>query len=153
MALSVSKKFRFESAHRLAKGYVGKCANIHGHSWNGQVTLVAPEGAVLSTLLDKHDMYVDYAVLKRILKEIEDEFDHKLLLCEEDSDLIEAIKNRPYLTESVVTLPHNPTSEYLAMVIAQWVHGDLVERNYPIGKIIVTVNETCTSECTYTLQF
>ena len=70
---TLTKKFRFESAHRLAKGYKGKCANIHGHSWNGHIT-VEVRG------LDKYGMAYDYTKLKEFTQKIEKQLDHSILL-------------------------------------------------------------------------
>ena len=77
----LTKKLRFESAHRLAKNYVGKCAEIHGHSWNGEIQ-------VGCTKLDEFGMGVDFGDIKKFNKIIEDELDHKILLYEKDEALI-----------------------------------------------------------------
>ena len=50
---TLTKAFRFESAHRLAKGYEGKCANIHGHSWNGELTVEIDTACALVSHADK----------------------------------------------------------------------------------------------------
>lgn len=53
---SLSKNFRFESAHRLGKGYEGKCRNIHGHSWNGSIKVKVKD-------LDQYDFGIDFGLL------------------------------------------------------------------------------------------
>ena len=79
--ITLEKKFRFESAHRLAKGYVGKCANIHGHSWNGKL-IIRTEG------LDEFGMGFDYKEMGKFTKGIEKQLDHKLLLFKGDKELV-----------------------------------------------------------------
>ena len=64
---TLSKTFRFEAAHRIAKGYEGKCKHIHGHSWNGSIT-------VSCSKVDRFGMGVDFGVIKQFLKQIEDYF-------------------------------------------------------------------------------
>lgn len=64
-------KSHFDAAHKL-RGYVGKCANIHGHSWLVEVI-------VSGTELDKTGMLVDFSVLKKVLKDLLEKLDHKYL--------------------------------------------------------------------------
>ena len=78
----LSKSFTFEAAHRLAKEYKGKCANIHGHSFKCTTT-------VRCTELNQHDMGIDFNIIKSFNKRIKNELDHKLLLYKEDITLIE----------------------------------------------------------------
>lgn len=141
------KKFRFESAHRLSKGYQGKCANIHGHSWNGELRVQVAG-------LDDFDMGVDYGEMKKWLAFIDEEYDHALLLWEDDPVL-----GLGTLQERIVTFPRNPTSEHLAEVIFHRVAGQIEEflkANPEYRKIglqihCVTIEETCTSRCEYYL--
>ena len=64
----LSIKGDFSSAHYL-RGYEGKCKTLHGHTW--KVELVIEKGE-----LDKLGMVVDFAVMKKQLKEFLDEIDH-----------------------------------------------------------------------------
>ena len=63
----ISKDIKFDCAHMLSD-YEGKCANLHGHTYHGTVTLI---GDVDS----KTDMLVDYNDIKRIV----DIFDHAIV--------------------------------------------------------------------------
>lgn len=137
MTVELEKKFRFESAHRLVKGYQGKCNNIHGHSWNGKIV-------VLCNKLDEFDMGVDYADLKRVLRPLEDELDHKLILWEGDS-LVDELKDKTQL----VLLKKNPTSEVIATYIFWYVHDKLIKLKINCTLLEVQIEETCTTKCTY----
>lgn len=136
---NLTKSFRFESAHRLAKGYTGKCKNIHGHSWNGEVSVDCEQ-------LDRFNFGVDYKDLGAFTKEIENLLDHKILLWKEDSSLVSFCSENGY---EIVLFKDNPTCE----VIAKWIHGELVKycvENIPFAKNIkVSIKETCTTSCTY----
>lgn len=144
--MELSKTFRFESAHRLAKGYIGKCANIHGHSWNGSL-IVSCES------MNEQDMGVDYAELGKFLKKVEKEFDHKLLLQQDDQMVSVLQKGKkftslaPAVDNGIVIMEKNPTSEALAEYIFNWAVRDL--SHLPCKVVAVKINETCTTECTW----
>jgi 6-pyruvoyltetrahydropterin/6-carboxytetrahydropterin synthase len=76
--IRLTKIFHFEMAHALY-GYDGPCRNIHGHSYELEVTI---GGAPLNDPLHpKHGMIMDFSDLKSIVKEqIVDRLDHALLL-------------------------------------------------------------------------
>lgn len=139
---TLSKSFRFESAHRLAKGYQGKCANVHGHSWNGELI-------VQCTGVDQHGMALDYAELKEVTRAWEDTLDHKLWLYGDDP-LAHALREEPEW-KSVVLFEDNPTSENLAKRLAGDAHHRLRDKfGLSIIEVSVVVRETCTTSCTYT---
>ena len=69
----VTKRFTFEAAHQLGKGYVGKCAHLHGHSYKVEITV---EGAELNSV----DMLIDFSLLKKIATDkIVSKYDHTFL--------------------------------------------------------------------------
>jgi len=112
----------FSSAHYL-KDYKGPCEKIHGHNW--KVELIV-EGSELNNL----DILIDFAILKKILKEVLFELDHKLL------------NEIPYF-ENI-----NPSSERLAEYIFKKVKEKL--SSYPNVKVKeVTVFETEKAGATY----
>ncbi|MBI4977864.1 MAG: 6-carboxytetrahydropterin synthase QueD [Spirochaetes bacterium] len=61
----------FESAHYL-RGYKGKCENMHGHNYKVELTVNAED--VMSD-----GLALDFVELKRLLKEITESLDHKIL--------------------------------------------------------------------------
>ncbi|RAP33752.1 hypothetical protein DID77_02530 [Candidatus Marinamargulisbacteria bacterium SCGC AG-439-L15] len=138
MSYILSKKFKFEAAHRLAKGYVGKCANIHGHSWYVTVQLSCHN-------LNQQDMGIDYAEINTFNESIRKEFDHKLLLCKDDTTLLSVCKKENY---EVVTFDENPTSETIAKTVYDKAKGYFSSyKNIDMHQVIV--EETCTSACYY----
>ncbi len=83
---------QFNGAHNL-RNYNGKCENLHGHNWRVEAYLKGDK-------LNETEMLVDFTVLKKRLKEILDELDHK------------------YLNEQVeFFVKNNPTSENIARFI------------------------------------
>lgn len=87
----IEVKQAFEAAHFI-RGYVGKCARLHGHNW--EVVAV-----VHGEQLDKLGMLIDFKVLKAELKKVLDEFDHQ------------------FLNELETFTEENPTAENLARII------------------------------------
>lgn len=70
----LQKKFRFEAAHKLPH-YVGKCANLHGHTYHLEVRV---SGLVKS--LDDSGILIDFGKINDIVKgSIVDVYDHKYL--------------------------------------------------------------------------
>lgn len=61
----------FAAAHALRE-YKGPCENLHGHTWKVQVFLKGEE-------LDRIGLLEDFEAIKRELREVLKEFDHKLL--------------------------------------------------------------------------
>lgn len=79
------------AGHQL-RGYQGKCENFHGHNWKVRLE-------VESDKQDKCGLVIDFGILKKILKDVLEEYDHTML-----NDLPQFQKI-------------NPTSENLAKVI------------------------------------
>ena len=67
----ITAKDHFDAAHFL-RGYNGKCANIHGHRWQVEVSLQGPE-------LNELGILVDFMDVKSMLKEVMEVFDHKMV--------------------------------------------------------------------------
>ena len=71
MKMSVCKTFTFDAAHYLPN-YDGKCRNMHGHTWSGELEV---SGEVDET----SGMVIDFALLKEFLEGIKGNFDHTLI--------------------------------------------------------------------------
>lgn len=137
---TLEKTFRFEAAHRLGQGYMGKCRNIHGHSWNGKIVVGKDDDE-----LDKFGMLADFSVLKEIISPRVDELDHTLILCKDDAWLISVCKDAGWKT---VLTDLNPTSEVIArMLFAEW-SPKFAEKGLTLLEVVI--EETCTSRCTVT---
>lgn len=117
----VSVEADFSAAHFL-QGYRGKCENVHGHNYKVEAHLEA-EG------LDKVGIAVDFSIVKKGLREILAELDHKSL---NELDYFKGI---------------NPSAEN----IARFIFNKLNERlkGEPAKLAAVTIGETDTSRVTY----
>jgi 6-pyruvoyltetrahydropterin/6-carboxytetrahydropterin synthase len=65
--MKIRKDIKFDCCHMLS-GYEGKCANLHGHTYHGTVTINAPVD-------DTTRMVLDYNIIKKIV----DMFDHAII--------------------------------------------------------------------------
>jgi 6-pyruvoyltetrahydropterin/6-carboxytetrahydropterin synthase len=111
-------KASFNAAHKL-KGYSGKCAKLHGHTWRVEVFVIGKK-------LDEVGMLVDFEVLKKRIKEVTEKFDHNLLNNFEEIG--------------------NPTSENIARYIFESLK-DFLPGNFRLEK--VRVWESSSSWCEY----
>jgi len=76
--LSLTKIFHFEMAHAI-HGYPGGCKNIHGHSYQLQVTVTA--NGDCKHFIPSPGFVLDFKVLKQLVtKGIIQILDHKLVL-------------------------------------------------------------------------
>jgi 6-pyruvoyltetrahydropterin/6-carboxytetrahydropterin synthase len=117
----ISVKSNFSAAHNLRE-YKGKCENLHGHNWNVEVYIE-------SDLLNEEGMVVDFIELKRILKDILDNLDHK------------------YINEVKPFDSLNPTSENLACYIFKSIRDKLKIESLSVKR--VDVWETESSKASY----
>jgi len=77
MRTEVTKRFRFEAAHRLPD-HKGKCRYYHGHTYTVEVRLAADT-------LDEGGMVVDFGVLKeKVGTWVDANWDHAMLLRRND---------------------------------------------------------------------
>jgi len=67
MKVSVSRRFKFDAAHRLP-GYKGPCSRLHGHSWRFEVCVSGP--------VKEDGMVVDFVKLKEVVQPLLERFDH-----------------------------------------------------------------------------
>ena len=109
MAYGLKTESCFDSAHFLAD-YEGKCENLHGHRWKVVAYLRVDE---LAQDGDERDMVVDFAVFKKALRQLTDEFDH-VFLVEEGTLAPETIRCLEAEQFKLLILPFRTTAENLA---------------------------------------
>lgn len=102
----VTQEIDFCYGHRLLN-YSGKCRYLHGH--NGRAVIVL-EGATL----DDRGMLVDFSDIKKVLRTwINDQLDHRMILCERDP-ILPTLRQ---MQEPLFVIPENPTAESIARLI------------------------------------
>lgn len=128
----------FDSAHFLS-GYLGKCANIHGHRWTVEIEVCS------DALLDEGNsrgMIVDFAKLKHDLSDITEGMDHALII--EKGSL--KSKTMEALTEErfkIIEVDFRPTAENFA----KFFYDKIEKKGYEVHS--ATVYETPNNSARY----
>lgn len=122
--IRVTKRFHFEMGHALL-GYNGICENIHGHSYNLEITV---SGQVLhQTGHPKDGMVLDFGEFKKIVKKhITSRFDHSLMINSASSEEFLSALNKT--TQRIILVDFQPTSENIASYIAE-----ILQQHLPIN--------------------
>lgn len=115
----VTKQFHFEMAHALLD-YDGPCKNIHGHSYQLNVTV---KGNVKTNTSDSDEgMVVDFGIIKKIVKElVVDVFDHALVLNERAKI---DVSNFEFMNK-LIRVPYQPTCENMLVHFAKTIQEHL----------------------------
>lgn len=114
--IRITKQFSFESGHALY-GYDGKCKNIHGHSYQLEVTVI---GQPITDPEDvKHGMVIDFTDLKRIVnQEIVSVFDHAMVF-NKNTPHLELANDLASRGHDIILVDYQPTSEMMVIDFAE----------------------------------
>ena len=140
----VKSQIEFDMAHYLS-GYNGKCSNLHGHRYK---LIVSIKSETLHQEGQLRGMLDDFGNIKEKLKEIEDLFDHKLVIESNEEGLLiaEKLKELPNSFD-VLLVPYRLTSEEMSR--------DIFHKLKAMGLDVCEVElfETPTNSCTYTEDY
>jgi 6-pyruvoyltetrahydropterin/6-carboxytetrahydropterin synthase len=120
---------KFHTGHRQL-GYPGKCKFVHGHTWQGKVTLSAEEFP-----RDAIDMSIEFGDIKNVMRFM----DHNMLVTEQDATFLDGGLFEP---EGVVMLKgKGPSVENVARYVFDGVVG-VIQNQYPGHGVRYTVEVT-----------
>lgn len=149
MAYRVCKAFEVESGHQLSK-HPDKCRFPHGHSRRVECVLAAET-------LDAMEMVCDFKVVKRLVGDFLERFDHALCVNTEDAQY--AFLKAAYGDRVIGFEGRDPTTEVLAQAIFEHLRSELSayangeQDSYPVRRCVrverVRVWETSTSWAEY----
>jgi 6-pyruvoyltetrahydropterin/6-carboxytetrahydropterin synthase len=124
--------------HRVV-GHEGKCRHLHGHNYRMHFVCEAAQ-------LDSIGRVIDFSVIKaKLCAWLEDVWDHKMLIWQDDPLLPELQKIDP----SVVVVPFNPTAENIGQHLIQEVAPDLLHgTGVSLIKCVVEETRKCSAEVT-----
>jgi 6-pyruvoyltetrahydropterin/6-carboxytetrahydropterin synthase len=136
--IRVTKRFHFEMAHTLYE-YNGLCRNIHGHSYNLEVTISGEPRKEPGH--PKDGMVLDFSELKDIVRtHVVHPFDHALMVSslvpEEQKQLLRQT------TDRFIVVDFQPTSENMVVHIAEILSAKLPST---VSLFSVRLFETATS--------
>ena len=109
------KDLDFDAAH-YTKGNESKCRNLHGHTYRVEVE-------IYGEISRENGMVIDFLLLKKVVKKILSEYDHKIIIPRKDLDKVD-IKG-PFNVEIKVIDYPEATTEYIALDIAKRVYAEL----------------------------
>jgi 6-pyruvoyltetrahydropterin/6-carboxytetrahydropterin synthase len=116
---TVTVQSTFSAAHMI-RGYRGTCERLHGHNWKVEMSLRRGE-------LDETGLSVDFREAKRVLGEVLEALDHRVLN-----------EVPPFDRE-------NPSAENLARHVFEE-----ARKRLPVGEVLeVVVWESESSRCAY----
>ena len=118
--MQITKKFKFDAAHRLLDSYTKRCQNIHGHGYIVELTFsghVKPDG-----------MLIDFSYISERYKHLIDIFDHSLVVNAEDKRLLSVLSK---ITERYIVFPGNPTAENMAQYFYNYIYLDIKNASLP----------------------
>lgn len=119
-----SRYHDFSAGHRVA-GHESACASLHGHNYRVHFRCVAPE-------LDRVGRVIDFSAIKaRLCQWLEDNWDHRFLVWENDPLLpalidLDSAQVQAEDRTSLVVLPFNPTAENMAEHLLHHVGPDVL---------------------------
>ncbi len=137
----IRKLFKFENAHIVRNCTSDRCKrSIHGHSYKVELLLKASK-------LDHGQMVYDFGLLKGVIKELYDSFDHAICFWQKDDPAyIDACKT---FSARWISLPVSPSAEQFSRIfffLAQQVLNSTITQNGEgdVGVYSVIVHETDT---------
>ncbi len=119
----LTKSVQFDAAHQL-RGYPGKCANLHGHTYKLEVCIAGEK-------VDELGMLYDFFDMKKLMQGVIEQLDHQFI-----NDII------PF--DEI-----NPTAENMAYQIYQTLKRQLAEQNPRLRLKHVQLWETPTCSALY----
>lgn len=129
--MDITKKFKFETAHRLVDSYSTKCQSIHGHSYICEITLTGEH-------LDHTGMLMDFGEVKDRINHLFDAWDHAFMFWTNDT-LANHYKSMLAVENlRMIEVDYNPTAENMAYHIFR----ACVAEDLPVSE--VRVQETLT---------
>jgi len=120
--IRITKQFKFETGHALY-GYDGLCKNVHGHSYELEVTVLGIP--INDSSHTKYGMLIDFSDLKKIVNQlIVDPLDHATVLnCNSPhkalADTMEAQGHKIY------RVTYQPTCEMMIIDFAKKIKAKL----------------------------
>jgi 6-pyruvoyltetrahydropterin/6-carboxytetrahydropterin synthase len=136
----ISWEGTFDAGHRIPN-HKGKCARLHGHTYHVHIMAAGEVNGETGFVVDFSD-----------LKELVNEWDHQLLLWEEDPFLVavcdatlgSGLLRIPDLSSGIVRLPFVPTAELMARYLANEAY-----LRFGLAGIMVELKETPKSMARY----
>lgn len=134
--ICATKIIEFSAAHRVLYSK-GPCENLHGHNYKAEITFCSEH-------LNENEMVIDFLEIKKIVKTwIDQNWDHNVILCEKDSELINALEKS--IGQKAFVEKFNTTAESLAIFLLNLCNHNLFKQYEDIKCHKVRIWETDSS--------
>ena len=143
----ITKEFHFEMAHVLSN-YVGKCGNLHGHSYRLLVTLACDD---YNLGIKSEGMVLDFTDVKEMLNNLVDSMDHAFAVNIKSEDIFERSIWRicEECDKRLIKFPFRTTAENMS----EWIYKEIEEKLSHLDSRIkvykVQLYETASGSATY----
>jgi len=139
----IRKQFKFELSHQLDEAYSKSCTDcIHGHSYLCEVFFKSKD-------LDETGMVIDFGLVKKIIGNYMNQWDHALALSEPLYNAYmdnEAFRNN---NKKVIKTMYNPTAEEMSRDIYNYIKKVLKAHAPHVSLKSVRLHETTTGWAEY----
>jgi len=140
--VTASRYHDISTGHRVS-GHENKCAHIHGHNYRFHFTVATDE-------LDSIGRVIDFSVIKvKLCQWLEDNYDHKFLMWENDPLLEKMIDIVP---KDIVVTPFNPTAENIAQHLVEVVAPKQLDKT-GCKLIKCVIDETRKCSASYEIKY
>lgn len=147
MHILTRKLKSFSAAHRLTHGYVGKCANLHGHDYSSKVTLNATE-------LNRFGFVTDITDITKYFDDwINENLDHKTIVSSADKSLLDFLikeNQEHYIIPNGQNTTVEVLSKHLFEKFTVILENNLLDTNPTLKLVSVEVWETSLSSAIFT---
>ena len=135
--ISCKRVHDFSAGHRVV-GHENRCRFLHGHNYRVTFECTAKE-------LDSIGRVIDFGVIKsRLCQWLEDNWDHRMLLWEED-ELRGKLDDAA--DDSIVAVPFNPTAENMADYLLRVIGPkQLAGTGVVLSRVCVEETRKCSAE-------
>ncbi|MBN2484506.1 MAG: 6-carboxytetrahydropterin synthase [Bacteroidales bacterium] len=144
-SVSIVKEFTWSMAHMLAN-HIGKCKNIHGHTYKMQIEIARKGGGVLNKPGQTDDgMVLEFEELKTIINtNTVEALDHAFLYWVNSTDELEheiasLLKKHG---RKVVDINYRPTAENLALDYLDKINNDLAAFKVEVVELVLWESPT-----------
>lgn len=137
--ISITRYHDICCGHRVV-GHEGKCKNLHGHNYRFHLTISPKDTS--NTPLDDVGRVLDFANIKNMLCNwLEETWDHKFLVWEEDPKRDEIVKIDP----TVWVSPFNPTAENIALYMINRVGPLQLPSDVILSRCVIEETPKCSA--------
>lgn len=144
--MRIRKLFRFENAHVVRNCTSDRCRrSIHGHSYQVELILEAHR-------LDHGQMVYDFGLLKGVIRDLFDSFDHAICFWDQDDPAYIAACQQ--FSARWISLPVSPSAEqfsrvffFLADQVLRQTDTRNAEGDVPVHSVIVHETVTGYAQC------